>query len=143
MSIRYISNLAVILTAGFLVVATQAFATSTVAWLTFGIAAGLTVTSAYLLASGRLIRQRVSAAASIVLGAWTVVASLVFAPSTILWLGFGSALAFVGLGVASLTVDEVSRERVAESSEVGLDRVPARHARRDPLARRDGKAVAA
>jgi hypothetical protein len=98
MSTRYISNLAVATIAGFLVVATQAFAATTVAWLVFAIAVALTGISVFI-ASQTANAQRVVGGIGAVLGAWTIVASLVFAPATTLSLGFASAIAFVVLGL--------------------------------------------
>jgi hypothetical protein len=46
------------------------------------------------------------------------VASLVFAGSTITWLGFASGAAFVALALTGLTLHEVSTERVVHSIEV-------------------------
>lgn len=53
-----------------------------------------------------------------VLGAWTIVASLVFVPTTAATLGFASALGFVALGVVGLTAHELTTERVVHSLEV-------------------------
>jgi hypothetical protein len=128
MSIRYLSNLVVMIAAAFLVVATQAFVAGTVAWLTFGIAVGLTILSAYMLVSRHGIAQRVVGGLGAVLGAWTIVASLVFAPATVVWLGFGSAIAFVVLGIAGLTAHELTTERVVHS--LAVEREP----RRQPVA---------
>jgi membrane-associated phospholipid phosphatase len=118
MRIRYLYNIALGLAAGFLVVATQAFAPTTVAWLTFAIAAGVTALSVGIAPLRTGLVQRVLSVASTVLGAWTIVASLVFAPTTVLWLGFASALAFVGLAVIGLTAHELTTERVVHSLEV-------------------------
>lgn len=119
MSTRYLTNLTMVIAAGFLVVATQAsFSASTVAWLTFAIAAGLTPVGLYMLASRSTIAQRAIGAAASVLGAWTIVASLVFLPATVVSLGFASALAFVALGVVGLTAHELTTERVVHSLDV-------------------------
>ena len=120
MSIRYISHMAVLLAAAFLVVATQTFAPLTVVWLTFGIAAGATVVGTVLFifaGSTRVVPHRVLAGTNIVLGVWTVVASLIFAPATVLGLAFSSAVAFVGLSVVGLTAHELATERVVHSVE--------------------------
>jgi hypothetical protein len=124
MSIRYLSNLALMIAAAFLVVATQAFLAGTVAWLTFGIAAGLTLLSAYMLIGRHGIAQRMVGGLGAVLGAWTIVASLVFVPATVVWLGFASAIAFVVLGIAGLTAHELTTERVVHS--LAVEREPGR-----------------
>ena len=53
MRIRYCANLALTLGAGFLLVASQSFPVTTVAWITFASAIGLAFVSYYLLASGK------------------------------------------------------------------------------------------
>lgn len=118
MSIRYLYNITLGLAAGFLVVATVAFAAPTVAWLTFAIAAGITVLSASMLIAQGGLAQRGLAGTAVLLGIWTVVASLVFAPGTVVALGFASAVAFVALAVAGLTLHELRTERVVHSLEV-------------------------
>jgi hypothetical protein len=122
MSSRYLSNLAIIVAAGFLVVVTQAFAAPAVAWLTFGIAMGVTAVSLYMVASAKGITQLAIGGVGAALGAWTIVASLVFAPTTVLWLGFASAIAYVGLGLIGLTIHELTTERVVHSLGVTDDR---------------------
>ncbi len=131
MRIRYLSNLVLALVAGFLVVATQAFALPAVKWLTFAIAIGATVIS---LGTGAIrvpVAQRVISALAAVIGVWTIVASLVFSLHTVMWLGFASAVALVGLAVVGLTVHELSTERVVHSIEVEHTDSTAR---REPLA---------
>lgn len=130
MRIRYLSNLVLALVAGFLVVATQAFALPTVKWLTFAIAIGATVISLGTGAVRIPLAQRLISAVAAVIGVWTIVASLVFSLHTVMWLGFASAVALVGLAVIGLTVHELSTERVVHSIEVEQSsRAP-----REPLA---------
>jgi hypothetical protein len=131
MSIRYLYNTGVALAAGFLVVATQSFSAAVVAWLTFGIAAAITLASLGIIAAPGGLAQRVLGGATLTLGVWTIVASLVFVPATVVWLGFASALAFVGLALAGLTIHEFTTERVVHSLEFGqLDN----RRQRDPVA---------
>lgn len=118
MSIRYLFNLVLALVAGFLVVATQAFAPTTVVWLTFGIALGIVVLSAAMFASPTTIAQRSLSGVLALVAAWTVVASMVFAPTTVVWLGFAGAIAIVALAVIGLTVHEFTTERVVHSLEI-------------------------
>lgn len=115
MSTRYLSNLTLMVAGGFLVVATQAFAAPTVAWLTFGIATGATIVGLSMLSIRPTIPQGVIGSLTVVLGAWTLVASVVFVPATVLWLGFAAGIAFVGLGVVGLTAHELTTERVVHS----------------------------
>jgi hypothetical protein len=133
MNIRFIYNMLLTLAAGFLVVATQAFLPATVAWITFGIAVASVVLSASSFALRMGLVQRILSAVAFVIGAWTIVASLVFAPATVLWLGFASALALVGLGVVGLTAHELKTERVVHS--LAVDRGPMVAERdREPIA---------
>jgi hypothetical protein len=118
MSVRYLSNLAVALAASFLVVATQAFPLSTVKWLTFAIAIGVTVVSAGTGAARLPLAQSAISALGVGIGAWTIVASLVFSLHAVMWLGFASAVALVGLAVLGLTIYELSTERVVHSIQV-------------------------
>ena len=119
MSIRYLHNLATGLAAGFLVVATLVFSPIVASWLTFAIAAGITVAALATIALPATgLVQRTLSGVTVALGAWTIVASLVFAPVTAAVLGFASALAFVGLAVAGLTAHELTAERVVHSFEV-------------------------
>jgi hypothetical protein len=122
MSTRFLSNLALALVAGFLVVATQAFAPGALAWISFGVAVAITVIGLGMLLSHRLVQRAVAALATVI-GAWTIVASLVFAPTTVVWLAFASGLAVVGLGLVGLTAHELSTERVVHS--LDIEREPA------------------
>lgn len=130
MNIRYVSNLVLALVAGFLVVATQAFSPAIAAALVFAIAIGATVLSLGTIAAPTTTAQRAISGVAAVVGGWTVVASLVFFPTTVVWLGFASALALVGLAVIGMTAHELTTERVVHSLEV--EREPLEH--REPLA---------
>jgi hypothetical protein len=118
---RYLSNLALIIAGAFLVVATQAFSNSDAAWVAFGVAIGLTAVSGLMLAARGSIAQRALGAVGVVLGAWTIVASLVFSSFTASWLGFASGIAYVALGVAGLTDHELRTERVVHSLAVAVE----------------------
>jgi hypothetical protein len=128
MSTRYLSNLALTLAASFLVVATQAFSLSTVMWLTFALAIAFTVVGLYMVALERTVVQRIIGGLTGVIGAWTIVASLVFGLVTVQWLGFAAAVALVGLGVIGMTVHELTTERVVHSLQV--EREPVANHRR-------------
>jgi hypothetical protein len=52
------------------------------------------------------------------LGAWMIVASMVFGGLVITWLGFASGVALIALALAGLTLHELSTERVVHSFEV-------------------------
>lgn len=128
MKIRFFHNTLLALTAGFLVVATQAFAPAVVAWLSFGIATGIAVAALATLPLPVGLVQRLLSGLTVVLGGWTIVASLVFAPTTVVWLGFASAIALVAVAIGGLTAHELTTERVvhslAVSSRAANDREP-------------------
>ena len=135
MSIRYLSNLALALAAGFLVVATQAFPLSTIKWLTFAIAIGVIVVSLATGATRLPLAQSAISALAVGIGAWTIVASLVFSLHTVMWLGFASAVALVALAVVGLTIHELSTERVVHSIQVERESVEHESGgQREPLA---------
>lgn len=134
MSTRYLLNLLLALVAGTLVVFTQAFGVGTVSTLVFAFAIGLTVLALASAVMPTTITQRVIGAAATIIGAWTIVASLVFSATTVLWLGFAGALGILGLALIGLTVHELTTERVVHSLEVAR-RAPAAEPRdeREPL----------
>jgi hypothetical protein len=113
MSTKYLTNMFVALAGGFLVVASQTFATSTVSWLALGIAVAIVAIAVVAqLDRSRGIDQRILDVATIALGAVTIVLSRVFNGSTVMWLSFAEALGFVALAVAGLTVHEVDEWRL-------------------------------
>lgn len=131
MSIRYLFNTVLTLAAGFLVVATQAFAPGTIVWLGFGIGIGATVLSAGIITRRVGLAQRLFGVAALLIGAWLIVESLVFAPATVLWLSFASAIALVALALSGLAAHELTTERVVHSFEV--EHAPANR-EREPVA---------
>jgi hypothetical protein len=110
---------------GFLIVAVFAWAATTAAWLGFAVSIallvfGLAMAVAAVRRSGGAERIGVAAigALTFVIASWTVIASLVFVPSTARWLIFASACAHVALSMASLVIREVTTERVVHHLEV-------------------------
>lgn len=136
MSIRYLSNLTIGILAGFLVAATQAFADTPVKWLGFALASAATVIGLGMLAANRDALQRAVGGATAILGAWTVVASLVFGLATVATLVFASALGFAALALIGLTAHELRTERVVHSLELGdeRERETTHGERREPIA---------
>jgi hypothetical protein len=119
MRIRYISYLSLGVAAAFLVVATYAFSLSTIAALSIGVGVAMLAVSL-----GVTVRYRndlpslaVSGAIAAV-SAWTIVASQVFAQSTVDDLTFASALAVGALAAIGLTAHELDTERVVHKLEV-------------------------
>jgi hypothetical protein len=116
MSPRFITNMALALAGGFLVVASQAFSPGRTGWLAFGIGIGVVVVlGAAQLDSERGSIQRALDLATGGLAIWTIVASVVFTGTTLTWLSFGEALGFVAVALAGLTAHELSSERIVQA----------------------------
>jgi hypothetical protein len=111
---------------GFLIVAVFAFAATTAAWLGFAVSIpllllGLAIAYSALrggAAAGEKVGVSTLGLITAVIAAWTIIASLVFAPSTARWLIFASACAHVMLSMASLVIREITTERVVHHLEV-------------------------
>jgi hypothetical protein len=119
MSTRFISNLLLALAGGLVLVVTQAFAPPVVAWIAFGVTGVgvLLLMAATALAPGRGHVQRTLDAVAGALAAWTIVETLVFSGTVMVWLTFGAAAAMVAIAAAGLIVHELSTERVVHSLE--------------------------
>jgi hypothetical protein len=112
MSTSFLTNAIIALATGFLVVASQAFASSTTAWVAFGIAIGILAVSCLAqtdLSRGRL--QRTLDGVIAIVSAWTIVASVVFHGATVRWLSTGEALALVALALTGLTYNEIREQK--------------------------------
>lgn len=110
---------------GFLIVAVFAFAVTTAVTLGFAISIallvfGLAIASSAVsgAASGERIGVTALGVLTCLIAAWTIIASLVFAPAVALWLIFASACAHVALSMTSLVIREVTTERVVHHLEV-------------------------
>ena len=120
---RYLSWLALAVAAGFLVVASVGFAASTVTSLGFAISVVTLVISAGIAYGERYHRAAaITAVLAAGVSAWTLVASLVFASSTVQTLAFAGSLAVVGLSLVGLTEHELSHgaERSSGARDSGL-----------------------
>jgi hypothetical protein len=111
---------------GFLIVAVFAWAAGTAAWLGFAVSIPLLLLglamaySAVRRGAGNSERIGVTTLGLItsVIATWTIIASLVFAPTTARWLIFASACAHVVLSMTSLVIREITTERVVHHLEV-------------------------
>jgi hypothetical protein len=114
---RFVSWLAIAVSAAFLVVANASFSLSVIATLAFAISIGTLVVSAAIAYSDRTyIPSLVTALVIFVISAWTIVVSLVFSQSTVQDLALGASLAISGLALVGLTAHEVSHERAGRSA---------------------------
>jgi uncharacterized membrane protein SirB2 len=116
MSLRFVTSTLLMLAGGLIVVFSQALTAETTGWVAFGLAiaivAGLVAVQAD---RARPTVQRLLDGVVGVLGIWTIIASVVFAGSTLTWLSFAEALGFAGLGLVGMIVHELSTERVVHS----------------------------
>jgi hypothetical protein len=118
MNSRYLTNIGLAIAGGFAIVASQVWTVPVFMWLMFSVGVGaLALSGAAALPSRGTVQRSLDAAIAVV-GAWTIVASLVFAGTVVTWLGFASGAAFLVLALAGLTVHELSTERVVHSFEV-------------------------
>jgi membrane-associated phospholipid phosphatase len=118
MNSRYLTNVSLALASGFLIVVSQAFAAPVFEWLMLAIGVVAVLISGAIVLRTRGRAQRALDAITGLLGAWTIIASLVFAGSVMTALGFASGLAFAALALAGLTLHELHTERVVHSIEV-------------------------
>jgi hypothetical protein len=124
MNSRYLTNALLAVVGGFTVIASQVWVPATFMWLMFSAGVLAIIFSSAIALKGRGLVQRGLDSLTAILGAWTVVASLVFTGSLVTWLGFGSGVAFAALAFIGLTLHELYTERVVHSIEVraGADR---------------------
>jgi len=103
----------------FLAIASMAFGVSVFTWLMFGAGiAALALAAPAVTVLARGLPQRGLDGVIGLIGAWTIVASMVFGGPAITWLGFASGVALIALALAGLTLHELSTERVVHSFEV-------------------------
>ncbi len=110
------------LAGGFLTVASFAWGPGTLRWLAFAIGIGAVVFGAMHGAVARRLIQRSTGLLVMLLGAWTIIESLLFDGATLKWVTFADALALAGLGLIALVAHELTTERVVHSLEVAPER---------------------
>ena len=118
MNSRFLTNTGLSVLGGFTVVASMVWAPTVFQWLMLGAGIVAVALAAGIAIRGRGNAQRALDATVGILGAWTIVASLVFSGAVVTWLGFASGAAFVGLALVGLALHELSTERVVHSLEV-------------------------
>jgi hypothetical protein len=116
MRIRYFSFVSLALAAGFLVVASQAFAAVDIANVALGVGIGMLVVSLGIAgAFRRHAPSLIAGGAAAIVSAWMILASQVFSLGVVQSLTFAEALGIVGLAIAGLTAHELTTERVVHS----------------------------
>ena len=114
---RFFSWLAIGIAAAFLVVATASFSLPVIKWLAFAIGFGTLIVSGSI---GFSYRQHIptvlTALATALVSAWTVVATLVFSGATVQNLALASGLALAGLAITGITEHELDMEHALARS---------------------------
>ncbi|HVW18823.1 MAG TPA: hypothetical protein VHB30_11300 [Solirubrobacteraceae bacterium] len=123
MRTHFISRLALLFLAGFLVVASQVWTGDTLQWLFLGGGAAMIVV-ALADAIRESMAQRGLDGLIALLGAWTVVESLVFEGGDLKWWSFASGAALAGLAAIGLVIHEASTERVVHELSVRHEAMP-------------------
>ena len=117
MRIDFISRLALLLVAGFLIVATQVWGAGTIEWLF--IVGGIVMIALAAGAFGEVPGpQRTLDALLGVLGVWSIVQAIVFTGSTLEWVSFTTAAVAALLATVGLTIHELTTERVVHELSV-------------------------
>ena len=111
MRTEFVSRLALLVVAAFLVVATQVWSGGTLEWL-FIVGGIVMLALAAADFAGRDRLQRGLGAALGVLGIWSIVEAIVFDGSTLEWVSFATAVAAGLLAIVGLAAHEASAERV-------------------------------
>jgi hypothetical protein len=121
MRMHFISRLALLLIAGFLVVASQVWAMNTVSWV-FVIGGIVMLFAAAIDAEAPGSTQRTLDAVIAVLGLFSVVQAIVFHGSTLQWFSFGTGVALAALATLGLVIHETSTERIVHELTVAPER---------------------
>jgi hypothetical protein len=111
--LRFSSWLGVAIAGAFLVVAAASFSAGATTWLAFGIGIGTLGVSAGVSYRYRTdIASLVLGVATLVVSAWMIASSIVFAQATVQTLTLASSLAISGLALAGLTAHEIEADYI-------------------------------
>jgi hypothetical protein len=117
MRLHFISRLALLLAAGFLVVASQVWTGGTLQWL-FILGGVVMLAAAALDAEETGRAQRALDGVIAVLGVWSIVQAIVFSGATLEWVSFGTGVALAVLATVGLVIHENSTERIVHELSV-------------------------
>jgi hypothetical protein len=125
MRMHFFSRLALLLAAGFLVVASQVWTGDTLQWL-FVAGGAAMIAGAAIDAPRADTTQRALDGVIAVLGAWTVFEAFAFEATNLEWWSFASGCALAALSTVGLVLHEMSTERVVHELSVSKpgERVP-------------------
>jgi hypothetical protein len=120
----FVSRLALLLVAGFLVVATQVWSGGTLEWLF--IVGGIVMLGLAAIGMSRPpSAQRPLDALLAVLGIWSIVEAIVFENAALEWVSFATAIVGAAIAAAGLVLHELTTERVVhELSVTSAERRP-------------------
>jgi hypothetical protein len=117
MRTHFITRLALLLSAGFLLVASQVWTGDTLQWL-FVAGGVVMIVGAAVDAIRDHAGQRALDGLIALLGAWTIVEAFIFNGNDLMWWSFASAAALAGLSVIGLIAHEYNTERVVHELSV-------------------------
>jgi hypothetical protein len=117
MRIEFISRLALLLAAGFLVVASQVWTGGTLEWLFIVGGVVMIALSAVGLASDRAPQRALDSLLAL-LGIWSIVQAIVFTGDTLEWVSFATAVGAALIATVGLTLHEMTTERVVHELSV-------------------------
>ncbi len=121
MRLHFISRLALLIMAGFLVVASQVWTGDTLQWI-FVAGGALAVLGALAdLARPSTAGPALNGLVAVV-GGWTVIEAFAFEGSNLKWWSFASAVALAVLGAVGLSMHEMTTERVVHELSVTAGR---------------------
>jgi hypothetical protein len=124
MRLHFISRLALLVGAGFLVVASQVWSGDTLEWLFIG--GGIVMVAAAAIDAEALGRaQRTLDGLIALLGVWSIVQAIVFEGSDLRWFSFATAAVLAGLATIGLIIHENSAERIVHELSVAPERATA------------------
>jgi hypothetical protein len=122
MNTRFATSLSIAAVGAFTVVASQVFASGTSAWIAFGIGVASLLAAGASAPLGRHLLEHALDGATVLVAAWTIIASLVFSGDVSLWLTFAEGAALAGLALVSHVLNQV---RLAGALRQLPGRVPA------------------
>jgi hypothetical protein len=117
MRMHFFSRLALLLVAGFLVVASQVWTGDTLQWLFVAGGAAMIIGAAIDAIRADTAQRAVDGLIGL-LGAWTIVEAFAFEGTNLEWWSFGSACALAALSTIGLVLHEMSTERVVHELSV-------------------------
>jgi hypothetical protein len=121
MRMHFFSRLALLLVAGFLVVASQVWTGDTLQTL-FVVGGAVMIIGAAIDASHEDTGQRTLDGLIGLLGAWTIIQAFVFEATDLKWWSFASACALAALSTIGLVLHETRTERVVHELSVAKPR---------------------